>query len=762
MTTTTRAIGQSVARGEGLDKVTGKSVYAADVTLPGMLWGKALRSPFPHARIISIDTEQAKAVPGVHAVITAADLPDSLVGRRLRDMPVLARDVVRFVGEKVAAVAAETEEAVEEALLLIDVEYEELPAVFDAHEAMESDAPTLHPDMSGYEGLPQPESAINNVFAHITWGQGDVEQGFAEADLVFEHTFNAQLMHQAYIEPHACVVSAEPSGMVQAWVNNKDPYALREQLAAVWGMDEERIVLHPCSIGGDFGGKGSFMDVPLCYYLSLHSGRPVKMVMDYIQELMAANPRHPATMTIRSGVKRDGTLVARQALVVFDSGGYGAFKPTVYLRGADHLCGVYRIPHARIDSYMVYTNNVPKGHMRSPAKPQVVFAVEAHTDLIAREMGIDPYQFRQMNLLRDGDASPVGHVWQDIRAEETLRRAAEAIGWDGVRPHPNPLPPGEGTVSEGMLTGRGLAITDLSQGVGRFAAKISMNSSGRPTLHMAFWDTGTGSHTVLRQMVAQELSVPVGEVDIELLDTSEMPFSSGSGGTRVTYTAGQAVVGAARELRRKLIREAAPLLDSPEEDVSLQSGRVVVGPSPLRPAYYRTINIGEVVAHVGDGTIEAEYEFASEPPDMTSFCAQAAEVEVDPETGQITVKRLVTAHDVGAILNPLMHQGQVEGGVIQGLGYALMEELLTEDGHISTLGFGDYKIPTSADIPELVTVLVEGNNGPAPYRSKGIGESANIPVAAAIANAVTDAIGAPVTSLPLTAEKVLRALRESV
>ena len=746
--TTTRAIGQSVVRGEGPDKVTGKSVYAADVTLPGMLWGKALRSPFPHARIVGIDTKQAKAVPGVLAVMTASDLPDSLVGRRLRDLPVLARDVVRFVGEKVAAVAADSQEAAEEALLLIDVKYEELPAVFTAEEAMAADAPTLHPEMSGYEGLPRPESDINNVFAHITWGQGDVEQGFAEADLVFEHTFNAQLMHQAYIEPHACVVSAEESGQVQAWVNNKDPYALREQLAAVWGMGEERIVLHPCSIGGDFGGKGSFMDVPLCYYLSLRSGRPVKMVMDYIQELMAANPRHPATMTIKSGVKRDGTLVARQARVVFDSGAYGAFKPTVYLRGADHLCGVYRIPHARIDSYMVYTNNVPKGHMRSPAKPQVVFAVESHTDLVARELGMDPYEFRRMNLLQNGDASPVGHLWQDIRAEETLGRAAEAVGWETPK-----------SGRDGVLTGRGLAITDLSQGVGRFAAKISMNSSGRPTLHMAFWDTGTGSHTVLRQMVAQELSVPVDEVDIELLDTSEMPFSSGSGGTRVTYTAGQAVVGAARELRRKIIHEAAPLLDSPEEDVTLQSGRVVVGPSPLRPSYYRTINIGEVVAHVGDGTITAEYELTSEPPDITSFCAQAAEVEVDPETGAVTVNRIVTAHDVGAVLNPLMHQGQVEGGFIQGLGYALMEELQTEDGHISTVSFGDYKIPTIADVPELVTVLVDGNNGPAPYRSKGIGESANIPVAAAIANAVTDAIGTPVTSLPLTAEKVLRAIR---
>ncbi len=749
---TTRVIGQSIVRGEGPDKVTGKSVFAADVVLPGMLWGKALRSPFPHARIVSIDTAQARAVPGVHAVITAADLPEALVGRRLRDMPVLARDRVRFAGEKVAAVAADDLDAAEEALLLIDVEYEELPQVFDAEEAMTPGAPVLHSAMLAYQGLPQPPSGLDNVFAHITWGKGEVDQGFAESDLVFEHSYNAQLMHQAYIEPHACVVSVEPSGMVQAWVNNKDPYVLRGQLAAVWNIPEERIVLNPCNIGGDFGGKGSFMDVPLCYYLSLHSGRPVKMVMDYIQELMAANPRHPAVMTIKTGVKRDGTLWARQARVVFDSGAYGAFKPTVYLRGADHLCGVYRIPHARIDSYMVYTNNVPKGHMRSPAKPQVVFAVESHMDMIARELEMDPLEFRLKNVLKEGDSSPVGHVWQQVRAEDTLKRAAEAAGWS------QPKAADSGTKA-GTLTGRGMAITDLAQGVGQFAAKVSIAADGRPRLHMALWDTGTGSHTVLRQMVAEVLTVPVDEVDIELLDTASMPFSSGSGGTRVTYTAGQAVVGAARELRRRLIRTAAPLLDSPEEDVSLQSGRLVVGPSPLRPAYYRTISIGEAVAHADGESLVAEYDVASEPPDITSFCTQVAEVEVDPETGQVTVGRIVTAHDVGTVLNPLLHQGQVEGGVIQGLGYALMEELQTEDGHISTLSFGDYKIPTSNDIPELVTVLVEGQSGPAPYASKGIGESSNIPVAGAIANAVADATGARITSLPLTAEKVLAAIR---
>ena len=424
---TTRVIGQSIVRGEGPDKVTGKSVFAADVVLPGMLWGKALRSPFPHARIVSIDTAQARAVPGVHAVITAADLPEALVGRRLRDMPVLARDRVRFAGEKVAAVAADDLDAAEEALLLIDVEYEELPQVFDAEEAMTPGAPVLHSAMLAYQGLPQPPSGLDNVFAHITWGKGEVDQGFAESDLVFEHSYNAQLMHQAYIEPHACVVSVEPSGMVQAWVNNKDPYVLRGQLAAVWNIPEERIVLNPCNIGGDFGGKGSFMDVPLCYYLSLHSGRPVKMVMDYIQELMAANPRHPAVMTIKTGVKRDGTLWARQARVVFDSGAYGAFKPTVYLRGADHLCGVYRIPHARIDSYMVYTNNVPKGHMRSPAKPQVVFAVESHMDMIARELEMDPLEFRLKNVLKEGDSSPVG----PRLAAGTRRGHAEARGRGG-------------------------------------------------------------------------------------------------------------------------------------------------------------------------------------------------------------------------------------------------------------------------------------------------------------------------------------------
>ena len=737
MAATRSAIGKSIVRGEGPDKVSGKAIYAADISQPGMLWGRVLRSPYPYARIVSIDKSQAEALPGVHAVVTGQDIPDTKIGRRMVDMPILARDVVRFVGEKVAAVAADDKDAADEALLLIDVVYEELTPVYDAEEAMGVDAPNLHPDMESYQGFPQPPSGIKNAFAHITWEKGDIKQGFKESDLIFEHTFNAQLMHQAYIEPHACLVSADPAGKgVQIWANNKDPYMLRDQLAHTWSVPAESIVLYPSTIGGDFGGKGSFMDVPLCYYLSKASGRPVKMVMDYIQELMAGNPRHPAVMTIKTGVMKDGTIKARQARAVFDSGAYGAFKPTVYLRGADHLCGVYKVPHAKIDSYTVYTNNVPRGHMRSPAKPQVVFAVESHMDMIAQELGMDAYQFRLKNVMREGDSSPIGHHWQQIKALETLEAAAKAAGID------QQLPPN---------TGRGMAMTDLVQGTGQFAAKISLSEDGDPQLHMAFWDTGTGSHTVLRQMVAEELTLDTEDVQIVLESTAKMPYSSGSGGSRVMHTAGRAVVNAAIELRGKLVEAASPLLDAPEDQVSMQNGRLV--------AAGRSVTIAEVVARTGGESLTGEAILTSEMPELTSFCAQIAEVHVDPETGEITVNRFITAHDIGAILNPLNHQGQVEGGMIQGLGYALMEELELEDGHISTLSFGDYKIPTSADVPVLETVLIEGDAGPAPYESKGIGESSNIPVAGAIANAVFDAVGVRITDLPVTADKVLAGLR---
>src|SRR5262245_13606231 len=743
VTTSFSAIGQPAPQEEGPEKVSGQALYAADLLLPGMLWGKVLRSPYPHANIVSIDTAKARQVPGVHAVLTGQDLPDRRVGRLLRDIPVLAQDRVLFVGEKVAAVAAETVEAAEDALGLIDVVYEELPPVFDPLEAMDSLAPTLHPHMASYEGLPQPMATVNNVFAHNRWAKGDIAEGFGAADRIFEHTFTVQLMHQGYIEPHACVVHIDEHGRAQIWANNKGPFMLREQLAAVWDVSTGQINVNPTSIGGDFGGKGSFMDVPLCYYLARHSGRPVKMVMDYIQELMAANPRHPAIITLKTGVTTDGRMLARQARVVFNSGAYGAFKPRVYIRGADHSGGPYNIPHVHIESLMVYTNNVPCGHMRAPGKPQVTFAVESHMDMMAQELGLDPYEFRLRNILKDGDVTPVGEALQQIRAEDTLRKAAEAIGWGRTTKQPH--------------VGRGLAVADQPQGTGQSTASVTVDASGHVNLYMSLWDTGTGAHTIMRQLVAETLTVPTQQVHLVMQDTDAIPYESGPGGTRVTYTAGQAAFGAATDLRDKLCAVAAELLEGPVENVVLSQGRFMLAGNPLR-----ALSVAEVVAQAMAGAgspIRGTMSVTTTPPHVTAFCAQAAEVEVDPDTGQVTVKKIVTAHDVGTILNPLTHQGQIEGGLVQGLGYALMEELLTAEGQISTLSLGEYKLPTIKDIPELETVLLEPGSGPAPHQAKGIGESSNTPVAAAIANAVFDAVGVRIMDLPLTAEKVFAALQ---
>ena len=756
MVATFSVIGQPVTRAEGPDKVTGQSQYAADVARPGMLWGKVLRSPFPHAKILNIDTSRAKQLPGVHAVITGAELPDRRVGRLLRDIPVLARDKVLFAGEKVVAVAAESPDLAEEALLLVDVEYEPLPPIFDPLQAMEDSAPTIHENMESYAGLPQPPSGINNVFAHNTWCKGEIQRGFAEADLVIEHTFNAQMMHQAYIEPHACVVEVDDGGRVQIWANNKGPFMLRDQLAAVWDLPKERIRVNPTSIGGDFGGKGSFMDVPLCYHLALHSGRPVKMVMDYIQELMAGNPRHPGIITIKTGLKRDGRIWARQAKTVFNSGAYGAFKPRVHLRGADHSGGPYNIPHVQIDSYMVYTNNVPCGHMRSPAKPQVGFAVESHMDMIAQELGLDPYELRLRNILKPGDTSPVGEAWQDIRAEETLRTAARAAGW-GQTKNSSGKSAGE-SAGNRIGFGRGIAIADQTQGSGQSAATVSMDASGQVTLFMSLWDTGTGASTVMRQVAAEALTIPVDDVAIVIRDTDAVDFESGPGGSRVTFTAGPAVLGAANELKERLGLLAAEYLSSPVELVQQRSDGQFFASGQSE----RVVSVKEIAGRAVPATgqpLTGQMTYTSPPSEMTSYAAQVAEVEVDRDTGMVTVNKIYTAHDVGTVLNPITHQGQIEGGVIQGLGYAIMEELVSEEGQVSTLSLGDYKIPTMPDIPELETLLLESSAGQAPYQTKGIGENSNIPVAGAIANAVFDAVGVRIMDLPITAEKVLKALK---
>ena len=744
MTTSFASIGRSFVHGEGPEKVTGHTIYGVDVTRPGMLWGKALRSPLPHARIVHIDASRAAQVPGVHAVITGDDLPTTRVGRFLRDMPVLAQGRVLFIGEKVAAVAAESPEAAEEALLAIDVDYEELPAVFDPVEALRPGAPILHPDVAGYEGLLNHLDGPTNDYCTEARSKGDLEQGFAESDLVFEHTFTTQLVHQGYLEPHACLVELDPTGRVQVWANNKSPYLLRQQLAHGAGLPEDRIVVVPSNIGGDFGGKGDFMDVPLCYHLARVSGRPVKMVMSYLEELLAGNPRHPSVITVKTGLKRDGTLMACHVHQVFNSGAYGAFSPRVLLPGARRAAASYRIPHGKVEMHMVYTNCIPCGHMRAPGEVQAVFAVESHMDMIAREMGRDPYEFRLQNVVQEGDVSLVGDGYAEVRGEETLRAAADAGAW--------------GQPIAGRASGRGFSFAERRSGPGETTATLTLDAEGGVTLHTPVWDTGTGAQTVLQQIISEELTVAVEDIRLDVLNTDGLEFDTGVGGTRTTNTSGGATYRAAQALKDKLIDMASGMRQWPREQVVLRDGVLSLPGSSEGP-----LTLQEVAAHALAETgapLTGEVHHRAAESDVTSFCAQVAEVEVDRETGQVEVTRFVTVHDVGTVINPLAHQGQIEGAFVQGLGQALIEEMQTQDGRVSTLSLGDYKLPTENDLPELVTLHIGGPSGPIPYQGKGIGEAPIGGVAPAIANAIEDAVGVRITDLPITAEKVLRAMRE--
>ena len=722
-----RIIGQSIGRIDGIGKVSGEARYSGDVTLPGLVWGKALRSPLPHARIVGIDTSRAKALAGVLAVLTARDLPDILVGRRMFDMPMLARDRVRFIGEKVAVVAAADPDIAEEALALIDVEYEDLPAVFDPVEAIQAGAPILHENPAAYEGA-LPERPHPNVQSVLRFKLGDVEAGFREADRTFEHTFRTQLDHQGYLEPHAGVVAIDEEGRVQVWASNKMPFRLKELLSHALRLPPERIRVNLTPIGGDFGGKGSLMDLPLAYHLARVTGRPVKMLMRYAEELMAGNPRHPSVITMRTGVRKNGRIVARRVKALFNSGAYAAFKPapSVNLGGTGMGAGVYRIPNLLIESFCVYSNNIPCGHARSPGEPQMVFAGESHMDMIARELALDPADLRRRNLLRDGDHLANGHHLEHVRASDTLEAALKASHYADPKPGP--------------WIGRGMAMTHRHIGVGFTNARVRLETSGTVTLAIALPDTGTGAHLVLRQVVAEVLGLPIDAVEIEIANTDDFTTDSGVGGSRVTHTGGRAAFHAAEKLK---------------EQIQTEASKHGLPASAL----------GEIArAAAKDGrTLEASHFYdAKAHGAVTSFTAQVAEVAVDPATGQVTVRHFTTAHDVGTIINPIGHQGQIEGGLIQGLGFALIEEMKTEEGRISTLSLGDFKLPTIQDIPPLTTVILQDPVGPGPFNAKAIGEGSISAVAPAIANAVADACGVRILDLPITSEKVYFALREKV
>jgi CO/xanthine dehydrogenase Mo-binding subunit len=717
---------------DGLAKVTGAATYAADITRPGMLHGKVLRSPLPHARIVSVDVSRARALPGVHAVLTGDDLPaDCRVGRSMRDMPVLARDKVRFIGEKVAAVAAESLETAEQALSLIDVDYQQLPAVFDPLEAMQAAAPLIHEpsDVRAWATPSQVVADYPNSVSNPIWGASvdEIESAFSRCEHVFEHSFRTPVQHQGYIEPHACLVELDPpaaDGVAHIWASNKAPFLLFDYLREGLGLSRQQLEFHILPLGGDFGGKGSFMDIPLAYFLARESRRPVKIVMTYTEELMAGNPRHSAVITVRSGFDADGRLLARWAQAYFSSGAYAAFKPAADAtlpNIRDGGIGAYEPPIWRSEGHMVYTNTVPCGHMRAPGEAQPLHAVECHIDLCARAMGLDPVELRLRNApVHRGGRDKAG-PGSPPRAREVLQTAAEAIGWDQPKPD---------------HVGRGIAIVPVGNSLGIYTAEMVFEREGQVVLHTPMLENGAGMLTVFRQMIAEEFGLPLDQVRIE--QTLEgIEFDRGIGGSRITRLIGKIINLQAERLRTRLAGLLAAEFGYPADQVSHDRGG-------FRTPDGRLHTLADAAALAESDLVELLRYEPGLHDKVEVFAAQAAEVELDAQTGQVRVNRAVSAHEVGRIINPLLHQGQIDGGLVQGFGYAMTEGLKIEDGRVLNLNLHEYRLPCIADVPPLETILLE------PDLSLGItpiGEGPNCGISACLVNAVVDA-------LRLTAEEV--------
>ena len=741
-----KTIGKSLPRIEGVGKVTGETRYAADLRFEGLLWAKVLRSPIAHGRIVKVDTSKARAVSGVHAILTGADVADIFVGTRVKDQPVLATDWVRFVGDAVAAVAAESVEIAEHAITLIDVDYDELPFVDDPVEALKPSAPLLHPDRCKYKNAPQLPDGIppHNLQSYVLWKNGDLDAAFKRAARIFEHSFRTPLSHHGYIEPHACTVQVHPDGRVEVWASNKGPWGLRDQMAEDFGMPKEKIKVHVVHVGGDFGAKASLIDVPIAYYLSKATGRPVKLVFGSTEEILAGGHRHPAVITLRTGVEENGALAAVKATVHFGGGAYGSQKanPQVTVLGGRRLASMYRMPAISVETFCAYTNHAPCTQTRTPGSPQIVFAFESQMDIIARELGIDAIELRRRNILHDGDPSPMGEKWNHILIGEVLERAVKASGWKKGGAKNN--------------RGWGIALYERGTPEGKASAAVTLETDGKINVLTGVPDVGPGFYTITQQMVAETLGVSPDRVGVKFEDTDSLPFDPGTGGSKQTNTSGHAVYKAAREVREKLLALAARELGCNLEDVRQRANKLI---APGRKAVTIENMIALAVRENGGPMFHLTMYEPKDMPKVTGFAAQVAEVEIEPTTGAINVVNLTTVHDTGTVLNHLTLTGQIEGGIVTGLGFALMEENPMVDGKIATLTLGEAKLPCIRDVPPLKTILVESPTGPTPFGGKSIAENPNVPTAAAIANAIADACGVRIFDLPLTAEKVYWGLR---
>src|SRR5579859_6597585 len=732
-------------RVEGPLKVTGAARYTADVIMPGMLWLAYTRSPRPHARILSVDTTAAKQVTGVHAVLIGADIDRVGIGRRLLDWPALATDRVRLVGDRVAAIAAESKEAADEAARLVQVAYEALPLV-TLDNALLDDATPLHPDIDSYKflGGKRPQTAHPNIqgYAQVQKSESGatLESVFAQAAHVFEHTFSTAREFQGFLEPRACVVWIDEQDRVRIINTNKSPAAMRQQLATALDMPESQIVVDASFIGGDFGGKGLSIDELTCYFLARATGRPIKAVMSYVDELQASNSRHPAILKLRTAVSAEGKFLAHQSEVLIDGGAYAAGKVSPNLVVPAHnTLSAYHVPVTRLEVKTVYTNSIPGGSMRAPGDPQSMFASECHVDMIAQALGVDSIELRRRNALRDGEPSVTGERVHRARAVEVLDALARESGWS------QPVAAGRG---------RGVSLGVRHIGAGQTSVVMRLLADGEVEVETGVADQGGGAYTVLRRVAAAVMSVDPRRVVISHCDTSGPAPDPGVGGQRTTHVLGRAAQAGSVELKHRLEELAAEAMGWPAGDVRLENDRFISG-----SAEASFDDVADKIARGAPVEVAGDYDGTHQPgePGDFEFAGYVVEAEIDRETGAVHIHDVLLAADVGTIINPLAHQGQLEGGLMFGIGAALMEELVVQDGQITTLTLGDYKLPCTMDTPPFRTVLLRDPSGPGPLGAKAAGELTNTSVAPAVANAVA-ACGARVMHLPLSAERVLAAL----
>ena len=734
-------IGTRPVRPDGVEKVTGRANFGADQHLPGMLYGKVARSPHAHARIRAIDTSRAEAMPGVLAVVTAADFPDRSAfsrGRRGFNENLLASEKVLYHGHAVAAIAATSSQAAEAAAEAVAVEYDVLEAVTDALQAMQPDAPVLHDDLFT-EGLPETPAKPSNVVKKQVISKGDAEAAFAKADKIVERTFVTPMVHQGYIEPHACVANCNEDGQATVWCSSQGHFDVRTMTAMALGMDLGDVRVVPAEIGGGFGGKTTIYLEPLAVKLSQKSGRPVKMAMSREEVFRATGPASGTVNTVKVGCTEDGRIVAMYAKLIYEAGAYPG-SPL----GAGSMCifAPYDVGDVLIEGYEVVVNRPRVAAYRAPGAPQSMFASESVLDELAQIVGTDPIDFRLKNAAKEGTHATYGPTFGAIGLTACLEAA---------KAHPNYRKP------LGRNEGRGVAVGFWFNGANQSSAEVHVATSGMVNIVEGSPDIG-GSRASMALMAAETLGVPYERIRIRVGDTDSTGYCATTGGSRVTFATGMAVIRACEDVIGELKRRAALTWGIEESQVEWSEGEA--RPAPGVNVDAQPLSLAELArnsARTG-GPVSGRASLNAQGPGP-SFSVNMADVQVDEETGRATVTGFTAIQDAGRAIHPDYVEGQMQGGAAQGIGWALNEEYLYDaNGVMDNPGFLDYRVPVASDLPMIETQIVEVPNVNHPYGVRGVGETPIVAPLAAVGNAVSQAIGVRMTDLPLSPPKVLEAI----